>query len=126
MVGLVIIQGCTAVVVGAGEQAYSHIRGDLLGIIPEPLEKAYPASVEAVKNLEGYDITEQNVNILNGYIIAYDSNARKVQIDLKKTEHNQTQVSIRIGAVGSKLESVHIYDRIQYYLKAKPVVQNIF
>lgn len=124
--GVMFLQGCSVAIVGAGEKAYSHIRGDFLGIVQEPLEKTYSASVKAMENLEGYDISEENINTLGGYIVAYDTKARKVQIDLKKTEHDQTQVSIRIGFLGSKLESVHIYDRIQHYLQARPLAQQIF
>lgn len=126
MAGSIFIQGCTVAIVGAGEQAYSHLRGDFMGIVPEPLEKVHRASVKAISDLDGYDMADQNINILDGHITAYDPQARKVQIKLKKTEHNQTEVSIRIGAVGNKIESVYIYDRIQYYLKEKPVVQNVF
>ena len=115
------MQGCTVAVIGAGEQVYSHMRGDLQGIAPEPLERVYPAAVEAVKSLQHYNIVEQNVNILSGQIVAYDPEARKVQIDLKKTEHDQTEVTIRIGVLGNKIESVYIYDRIQHYLKGKSI-----
>lgn len=121
MPGMVFLQGCTVAVIGAGEQVYSHVRGDLQGITPEPLESVYPASVEAIKSLQDYNMVEQNVNVLSGQIVAYDPEARKVQIDLKKTEHDQTEVTIRIGVLGNKLESVYIYDRIRHYLKENPI-----
>ena len=120
------LEGCTAVVIGVSEQAYRHIRGDLLGITPEPLEKVYPASVRALESLESYDMAEHNLNTISGYIVAYDSKARKIQIDLSKTEHNQTRISIRIGTVGDKLESVYIYDQIQHHIQFNPVSQNSF
>ncbi len=116
LASLFLLEGCTAAVMGAGEQAYSHLRGDLLGIVPEPLEEAYPASLKAVKSLEGYDLTGSEVNTLAGQITAYGPNARKVQVDLSRTDHNQTRVSIRIGLIGDKVRSVQIYDRIQHYL----------
>ncbi|MBN1457785.1 MAG: DUF3568 family protein [Sedimentisphaerales bacterium] len=117
MVLLLLMAGCTAAIVGGSERAYSHVRGDLLGIVPEPLEKAYPASVKALEDLERYEITEREVNIINGHIVAYDPQARKVKVDLSKTEHNQTRISIRIGLVGDRVESILIYDRIQHYLR---------
>ena len=120
------LEGCTAAIVAAGEQAYCHIRGDLVGITPAPLEQVYPASVRAIESLESYDMAEHNLNTISGYIVAYDSNARKVQIDLSKTEHNQTRISIRIGAIGDKLESVYIYDQIQHHIQLHPVAQNSF
>ena len=113
----VLLSGCTAAVIGVGEQAYNHVRGDLLGIVAEPLEQVYSASVEALKQLDGYEISKQEINIIEGNVTAYDPTARKVVIDLSKTEHDQTRIQIRIGLFGDKLESTYLYDRIQESLK---------
>lgn len=126
MAGLVFVSGCTALVVGAGEKAYSHVRGDLLGIMPEPLEQTYPASVRAMEDLDGYDLVEEHVNTLVGSVVAYDKQARKVNVELKRTDQNQTSISIRIGTVGDKLESVHIYDCIRQSLGSQLVAQDVF
>ena len=40
-VSTLFFSGCTAAIVGAGETAYTHIRGDLLGIVPERLDDVY-------------------------------------------------------------------------------------
>ena len=109
--------GCTSVAADVGEKAYTHLRGDLLAVVPDSLEEVYPAAVAAMESLEGYDVAEKNLNVIGGLVVAYDEQARKVRIELSKTENNQTAISIRIGAVGDKVESVRIYDSIQYYLR---------
>ena len=108
--------GCTSMVVKAGNRTYNHLRGDLLGIVPDKLPDVYTATITAVEKLSGFDMTEKELNSLNGHIIAYDDNARKVRVDLSRTEQDQTRVQIRIGMIGDKVESVMIYDHIKKYL----------
>lgn len=108
--------GCTAVVLEAGNQAYTHLRGDLLGIVPDKLPDSYKASIMAMGDLSDFHIAEKNLNTLKGHIVAYDKEAREVLIDLFRTEHDQTRIQIRIGLTGDKLESVMIYDHIKKYL----------
>jgi len=113
---LIYAGGCTAVVLEAGNQAYSHLRGDLLGIVPDKLPDSYEASIMAMGDLSDFHIAEKNLNTINGHIVAYDKEARKVLIDLFRTEHDQTRIQIRIGLAGDKLESVMIYDHITKHL----------
>ncbi|MBL7215760.1 MAG: DUF3568 family protein [Phycisphaerae bacterium] len=106
------LSGCGATVFEAGHCAYNHIRGDLLGIVPYQVEQVFPAAANVIKELEGYDLAEQQSDFLNAHIIAYDKQSRKVQIDLSRTEENQTKIQIRIGAMGDKLESSMIFNYV--------------
>jgi len=116
IITILIATGCTSMVVETGNRTYNHLRGDLLGIVPDRLPDVYTATVTAIDKLSGFDLMEKEVNSLNGRIIAYDSIARKVQIDLFRTEEDQTRIQIRIGLIGDKVESVMIYDHIKKYL----------
>lgn len=113
----VCFSGCTAAVLGVGESAYNHLRGDLLGIVSQPLDPVYAAAVDAVGHMDGYEISEREINAIEGNVTAYDPKARKVTIALFRTENNQTRIQIRIGLIGDKYESVQLYDRIRQSLK---------
>ncbi len=125
-IAMIFFSGCTAAIVGAGEKAYTHIRGDLLGITPEKLDNVYAASLKAVEGLNNYHIVEQKVTAINGTIVAYDHDAEKLSIDLSKTEHDNTRIQIRIGAFGDKVKSVYIYDCIQRHLRDPQKAQAAF
>ena len=116
IITILIATGCTSMVVETGNRTYNHLRGDLLGIVPDKFPDVYAATVTAIEKLSGFDMTEKELNSLNGHVIAYDDNARKVRVDLFRTEENQTRVQIRIGLIGDKVESVMIYDHIKKYL----------
>ena len=113
---LIYAGGCTAVVLEAWNQAYTHLRGDLLGIVPDKLPDSYKAAIVAMGDLSDFHIAEKDLNTLSGHIEAYDKEAREVVIDLFRTEHDQTRIQIRIGLTGDKLESVMIYDHIKKHL----------
>jgi len=104
------LSGCGATVFEAGHCAYNHIRGDFLGIVPYRVEQVYPVTTSVIQELEGYDLAEQESDFLNTHVVAYDKESRKVQIDLSRTEENQTKIQIRIGAMGDKLESSMIFN----------------
>lgn len=114
--------GCATVVVEAGNRTYNHLRGDLLGIVPDSLTDTYSATFSALEEISHFEITDKKVNALNAQVIAYDNDARKVQVDLCRTEEDKTSVQIRIGLIGDKVESVMIYDHIRKYL---PSTRNI-
>jgi len=117
IIPLCFFWGCTAAVVGMGESAYNHVRGDFLGIIPESLDKVYSASLDAIRGTTKYQIIERELNAIAANITAYDSQSRKTTISLTRTEHDQTQIQIRIGLAGDKLQSTYLYDRIRQTLK---------
>ena len=104
--------GCGMTAIEATHCAYNHLRGDLLGIVPYHVEQVLPTAVNVIKELDGYDLGEQQSNFLNAFVIAYDEDSRKVQIDLSRTEDNQTKIQIRIGVIGDKLKSTMIFNQI--------------
>ena len=122
----VCFSGCTAAVLSVGERAYNHVRGDLLGIVAQPLDHVYAAAAQAVGHMDGYEIGDQEINAIDGSVTAYDPKARKVVISLSRTQHDQTRIQIRIGLIGDKYESIQIYDRIQQSLKEPRESKAIF
>jgi len=125
-VTLTFTSGCTEMVVLAGEKAYAHLRGDLLGIIPEKLDTVYAASLEAVKHLDHYQVLDYKLTAINGTITALDRDAEKTTIELTRTETDGTQVQIRIGAFGDKIKSVYLYDSIRQQLSTPRVARAPF
>ena len=114
----VFLTGCTEMIVLAGEKAYTHLRGDFLCIVPEKLDDVYAASLEAAMHLDDYQVIEYKLTAING--------TEKTTITLSRTENNQTQIQIRIGAFGDKIKSVYIYDSIQEHLRNPKIAQLSF
>lgn len=112
MSSAIFLSGCTAAIICAGEQAYSHIRGDLVGIIPDKLDNVYVASIHAVKEMDKYRTEEGKLTAINGIVSAYHIEGEKLTINLSKTEGDQTKIQIRIGVLGDKVRSVYVYDHI--------------
>lgn len=125
-VALTFTSGCTEMAIVAGEKAYAHLRGDLLGIIPEKLDNVYAASLEAATQLDNYQVIDHKLTAVNGTITAYDGDAEKTTIELTRTETDGTQVQIRIGAFGDKIKSVYLYDCIQRQLRTPKVARAPF
>lgn len=123
---LTFTSGCTEMVILAGEKAYAHLRGDLLGIIPEKLDTVYAASLEAATHLDHYQVLDHKLTAINGTITALDRDAEKTTIELTRTETDGTQVQIRIGAFGDKIKSVYLYDSIQRQLRTPKVARAPF
>jgi hypothetical protein len=123
---LTFTSGCTEMVILAGEKAYAHLRGDLLGVIPEKLDKVYAASLEAATHLDHYQVLDYKLTAINGTITALDRDAEKTTIELTRTETDGTQIQIRIGAFGDKIKSVYLYDSIRQQLNAPKVARAPF
>jgi hypothetical protein len=122
----ILLPGCTELIIVAGEKAYTHLRGDFMGIVPDKLDNVYTASMEAAAHMDDYQVLDHRLTAINGEITALDDNAEKTTIILSKTETDQTQIQIRIGAFGDKIKSVHIYDCIQLHLKHPKVARAPF
>ncbi len=123
---LTFTSGCTEMAILAGEKAYAHLRGDLLGIVPEKLDKVYAASLEAATHLDHYQVLDHKLTAINGTITVLDRDAEKTTIELTRTETDGTQVQIRIGAFGDKIKSVYLYDSIRQQLNTPKVARAPF
>ena len=107
------ISGCTAILLGGGgDEMAGNIRGDLVAMMEEDMETVYNASLKALNELE-MDVASKEINGLESKIVAYNSEAKKVEITLKRTEYDYTKLRIRIGILGDKMQSVMIYDWIK-------------
>ena len=104
--------GCALTVAQAAHSAYDHVRGDLMGIVPYPLESVIPAAARVIQEREGYDLSDRSASYLDASFVAYDNQARKVCLDLSRTDENQTKIQIRIGMVGDRLESSMLFSQI--------------
>ena len=123
---LFVFSGCGAAVIETTHYAYNHIRGDLVGIVPYQIEQVFPVTAAVVKELDGYDLVRQQSDFLNARVTAYDEESRKVQIDLSRTEHNQTKIQIRIGWIGDKIQSSMIFNYIVNQLSKQPPLDNLY
>jgi hypothetical protein len=119
---LMLMTGCTETIILTSEMAYNHLRGDFLNIVPNKLDDVYTASLEAAKQMDHYQVVDHQLTAIGGTVTAMDEDARTTTITLSKTENDQTQIQIRIGIIGDKLRSSHIYDCIREQLRSPRMV----
>lgn len=112
-----LLQGCLAVVVGAGAAGtVAYVRGDLESVEPKDINTVYQATLKAMEQLE-LSVSKKTKDAMSAEIVARDSQDKKVTITLGATAEGATKLSIRIGTFGSETKSRLIYDQIKKNLK---------
>ena len=112
-----LLQGCVAVVVGAGAAGtVAYIRGDLESIESKDLNAVYEATLKAMEQL-GLSVSRKTKDAMSAEVVARDAEDKKVTISLGATAEGATKISIRIGVFGSETKSSLIYDQIKKNLK---------
>jgi len=112
-----LLQGCFAVVVGAGAAGtVAYVRGDLEAVEAKKLDIVYDATKKAVEQLE-LSISKDNKDAMSAMIVVRDSQDKKMTIKLLATTEDSTKLSIRVGMFGSETKSRLIYDQIKKNLQ---------
>jgi hypothetical protein len=122
IVGIFLIAGCAAVVVGgaavgAGSGTYMYINGELKTDYYHSFDTVWTACEKTVADMHGLDV-EPSKGIGNGTILTSIDN-EKVQINIQYKAKNVTTVSIRVGLLGNKLSAQLIHDKINERLNKK-------
>jgi hypothetical protein len=115
---VVYLSGCIVAAVGVGAAAAAgvgYVKGDLQAVLDEDIDRVYHASINALEELE-LPITGRDKTALDAKLISRNSSDKKIQIKLKRTEENYTEISIRIGTFGDEAQSRSIYDKIKSHL----------
>jgi len=112
-----LLQGCVAVVVGAGAAGtVAYVRGDLESVEPKDINTVYQATLKAVEQLE-LSVSKKTKDAMSAEIVAHDSQDKKITIKLGATAEGATKLSVRIGTFGSETKSRLIYDQIKKNLE---------
>ena len=113
----VLLQGCLAVVVGAGAAGtVAYVKGDLEAVEPKDIDTVYQATLKAMEQLK-LSVSKKAMDAMSAVVIARDSDDRKVTIKLGATVEGATKLSIRVGIWGSETKSQFIYDQIKKNLQ---------
>ena len=111
--GAAMIQGCVAVVAGAGAAGtVAYIRGDLETVELADIEAVYKAVVKAMDKLE-LSVIRKSKDVMSAKVIARDAQDKKISVKLAATAEGTTKMSIRVGTFGSETKSRLIYDQIK-------------
>ena len=115
VMGLFLLSGCAAVVVGgaavgAGSGTYFYINGEMKTDYYSPFDAVWSACEKTVADMRGLDVQRDKM-LAKGKIDAVIDD-EKVQISVTYKAKNVTTVSIRIGLFGNKLSSQLIHDKI--------------
>ena len=94
----------------AGTVAY--VRGDLEGSSPESIAAVCVATAQALEEM-GLVPEQNQCDAGTGEITTHSAQRKKIAVKLKRTESDQTAISVRIGAFGDQQQSQAIYDKIK-------------
>jgi hypothetical protein len=111
-----LLTGCTAALVAGGVAAgagtVAYVNGNLEANLDESVGDLYAASLDAMDELEIKVISAKR-DKLTAEIVGRDAQDKKVEIDVKRTEADMAELSIRVGFWGDKIKSQAIYDKIK-------------
>ena len=115
VMGLYLLSGCAAVVVGgaavgAGSGTYFYINGEMKTDYYFSFDAVWSACEKTVADMRGLDVQRDKM-LAKGKIDAVIDD-EKVQISVTYKAKNVTTVSIRIGIFGNKLSSQLMHDKI--------------
>ena len=112
-----LLQGCLAVVVGAGAAGtVAYVKGDLEAVESKDINTVYEATLKAMEQLE-LSVSKKTKDAMSALIIARDSQDKKVTVKLSATAEGATKLSIRVGVWGSETKSQFIHDQIKKNLQ---------
>ncbi|MBI2487730.1 MAG: DUF3568 family protein [Deltaproteobacteria bacterium] len=119
MLGIISLlnSGCAAVLLGGGAAAAGagtilYIKGELQSTEGVSLDTAWMATQTAIKDMEFITGTTEK-DAFSAKLIAYTSDNRKIQINLKRKTDKLTEIAIRVGTFGDESLSLLILENIK-------------
>ena len=115
VMGLCLITGCAALVVGgaaagAASGTYLYVNGEMKTDYYSSFDAVWGACEKTVADMRGLDV-QRDKTLAKGTIdAAIDDEQVKITVTYKAK--NVTTVSVRIGFLGNKLSSQLIHDKI--------------
>jgi len=96
----------------AGVGTYAYINGELQSSEAVTLNKAWDASLAAMKDL-GYTVAEKQKDSQQAQLTALGPGDKKTQVSLKRKSDTVTQMGIRVGTFGDETLSRQILAKIK-------------
>ena len=120
MAGLLVLGGgCALVVVGgaaaAGVGGYAYVKGEVKTTESATLNKAWDATLAAMKDLE-YPVISQGKDALSAEVTVRNASDTKITIKLAKAFETTTEIRIRVGTFGDEALSRTILEKIKKHL----------
>ena len=121
--------GCAALLVGgavaaAGVGTYAYVNGEMQGSGTVSLDRAYDASLAALKDLE-FPVTTKSKDALQAEVTARNSADKRILIKLKRVSDGVTDIRIRVGTFGDESLSQLILDKIKSHLLKAPFAMRV-
>ena len=109
--------GCFALLVGAAAGAGGMVwaKGKLEQEFNQPLDRVHKAGVSALKKLE-LPVVVDRKDKLTAKLESKFADGTNVWIDMESLTSKNTQVNVRVGALGDQMRSKEIMEMIEKYL----------
>lgn len=111
----VLVSGCVAALVAgaaAGAGGVAYVRGELQSEEAVAYDKAYDASLAAMKDMS-YAVVDKQKDPTSAKITARGAGDKKITVSLDKMSVSVTKIGIRVGYWGDEPLSRQILDKIK-------------
>ncbi len=102
----------------AGSTAF--INGELESAVVKPMQEVFDAADAALRELQ-FKMGICKLGEINGYLYAYETQHRRIEINISKRSPAVTKVNIRVGVFGDQSISRLIMETMQNKLNPRPV-----
>ena len=110
LTGLATTGGCLLLAAGAVTALY--VTGDLDATVDAPVDKVVDAAKAVVEEME-LTLVTANATKMDGNVVAMNSEAKKVEIDVKALSDTSSKVTIRKGFFGDDAAQQLMMDKIK-------------
>ena len=111
---MLLTHGCETVKSGT-TSTVDYLRGSVLMVLPHTIDEVCSAALLAFEDLQ-LTATEKRCDALTGLLVSLNAQGKTITIKFNRTEIDQTEIAVQVGALGDKEQSMIIIGQIREYL----------
>jgi len=112
LAGLVLLTGCRTKVGKATTGAVDWVRSSLRVTVDEPVDDVNEAVVKACRSLDLKAVSSET-DLASGEFVWENAKEETITVNTQALSLNTTEIRIQVGAMGDKMQSEILLDRIK-------------
>jgi hypothetical protein len=112
LVGLLALGVSAAGACSTNQSGVKNYAGEFRGLVDASPDRVTAAARDTLEDLR-LKVTSSDATRVDGHVVAYTAQDKKVNVDIKSSGESASQVEIRVGAFGDQALSLRIFDGIR-------------